>query len=130
MRRMPQQSGNTKSKGNGAQTGALSTHLLSQQDCRFRKVLYHISPQLSSPKFRKEDKNMKTNRTMEELLRYLESRKTTIEKWNTDNDLDKADTITGVLLERAFVGQGAGNLMSDLLDFLNGKKEIDDEYLV
>lgn len=73
---------------------------------------------------------MKTDRTMEEFLRYLESRKKVIEKWNADNDLDKTDTITGVLLERSFVGQGAENLMHDILDFLNGKKEIDDEYLV
>lgn len=73
---------------------------------------------------------MKTNRTMEELLEYLEVRKKQIEEWNVCNDLDKAEVITGTGLERSFVGQGAANLMSDLLDFLNGKKEIEDEYLV
>ena len=130
MRRMPPRSGNTKSKGNGAQTGALSTHPLSRQDCRFQNVLYHIPPHLSTPNFRKEDKNMKTNRTMEELLEYLEVRKKQIEEWNACNDLDKAEVITGTGLERSFVGQGAASLMDDIQGFLSGEKSLGDELVL
>ena len=73
---------------------------------------------------------MKTNRTMEELLEYLEVRKKQIEEWNACNDLDKADVITGTGLERSFVGQGASNLMDDIQRFLSGEKSLDDELVL
>lgn len=132
MRRMPPRSGNTKSKGNGAQTGALSTHPLSRQDCRFHKVLYHIPLHLSTPNFRKEDKNMKTNRTMEELQEYLKVRQAQITEWNQLFSLEKfmqSETIDGGFLERTFGGQGAATLMHDLQEFLKGKDVLDNELI-
>ena len=73
---------------------------------------------------------MKTNRTMEELLEYLEVRKKRIEEWNACNDLDKAEVITGTGLERSFVGQGAASLMDDIQGFLSGEKSLGDELVL
>lgn len=47
MKKTSPRSENTKSKGNGAQTGALSTHPLSRQDCRFHDIVYHTKNEKS-----------------------------------------------------------------------------------